>query len=66
MQDERTTQREALRALGLDATTPDHGLATTDPAGYLAALARASAVAALTDPAGLGGFSWVLRRVRAG
>ena len=35
----------------------------TDPAGYLAALAGASAVGALTAPDGLGGFAWVLRRV---
>ena len=62
--DELTTQRAALRALGLDARTPAHDLARTDPAGYLAALARASAVGALTAPDGLGGFAWVLRRVR--
>lgn len=64
--DERTTQREALAALGLAAASPDHARAHSDPAGYLAALARASAVRALTDPAGFGAFWWVLRRVRAG
>ena len=32
-------------------------------AGYLAGLAEASALGALTAPAGLGGFAWVLRRV---
>ena len=62
--DEITTQRAALRDLGLDAHTPAHDLARTDPAGYLAALAGASAVGALTAPDGLGGFAWVLRRVR--
>lgn len=62
--DEVTTQREALRALGVTASTPDAGLARTDPGGYLAALARSSAAAALTAPGGLGGFSWVVRRVR--
>ncbi len=61
--DEVTTQRAALHALGAEARTPDHGLARTDPAGYLAALAAASALVALTSPDGLGGFRWVLRRV---
>lgn len=60
--DEVTTQREALRELGVTAATPDIALARSDPRGYLAALARSSAAAALTDPSGLGGFSWVLRR----
>ncbi|MFQ6172247.1 SAM-dependent methyltransferase [Oryzobacter sp. R7] len=62
-QDERTTQREALRALGVTADTPPLDLARTDPAGYLTALASSSAAAALTDPNGLGAFHWVLRRV---
>jgi SAM-dependent MidA family methyltransferase len=61
--DELTTQREALESLGLDARTPPVDLARTDPSAYLARLARSSAAAALTDPAGLGGFHWVLRRV---
>ena len=61
--DEVTTQRTALRDLGVVARTPDVALARTDPTGYLAALARSSACAALTDPGGLGGFWWVLRRV---
>ena len=61
--DDLTTQREALHGLGLRARTPDHALARTDPAGYLAALAHASAVGALTAAEGLGGFAWVLRRV---
>ena len=62
--DELTTQRAALHALGLRAGTPPHDLARTDPADYLAALASASAVGALTAPEGLGGFWWVLRRVQ--
>ncbi len=62
-QDERTTQRDALRDLGVRAATPPVDLARTDPAGYLRALAASSAAAALTDPGGLGGFAWVLRRV---
>jgi len=61
--DDVTTQRDALRALGVHARTPDVTRAHTDPAGYLAALARSSAAAALTDPSGLGAFRWVLRRV---
>jgi SAM-dependent MidA family methyltransferase len=61
--DELTTQRAALRSLGLDAVTPPHDLARSDPAGYLSALAQASAAAALTAPEGLGGFTWVVRRV---
>ena len=61
--DSLTTQREALHELGMRATTPAHELARTDPAGYLAALAAASTVGALTAPDGLGGFAWVLRRV---
>jgi SAM-dependent MidA family methyltransferase len=61
--DELTTQRAALHALGAHARTPAHDLARTDPAGYLAALASASALGALTSPDGLGGFAWVLRRV---
>lgn len=60
--DELSTQRDALRALGVTAALPDHESARTDPAGYVAALARSSAAAALTDPNGLGAFHWVLRR----
>ena len=61
--DEVTTQRAALRALGADAGIPARDLAHSAPAAYLAALATASAVGALTAPEGLGGFRWVLRRV---
>ncbi len=47
-----TTQREALRALGL----------TGRPERFTAdALARASAQAELLDPGGLGGFGWLLQ-----
>lgn len=62
--DEVLTQREALAQLGLDATRPPHTLARTEPAAYLHALARSSTVAALRDPAGLGGFGWALTRLR--
>jgi SAM-dependent MidA family methyltransferase len=64
--DEVLTQRTAFHTLGLRAGTPPHELSRTDPAGYLAALSRSSTLAALTDPAGLGGFAWALRRVGLG
>ncbi|MFJ8581905.1 SAM-dependent methyltransferase [Micromonospora sp. NPDC093277] len=57
------SQREALRALGADGGRPPLSLASRDPAGYVRALAAASAVAELTDPAGLGGHWWLLQPV---
>ncbi|MGN9917978.1 SAM-dependent methyltransferase [Micromonospora palomenae] len=57
------SQREALRALGADGGRPPLTLAGSDPAGYLRALAAASAVAELTDPAGLGGHWWLRQPV---
>jgi SAM-dependent MidA family methyltransferase len=56
-------QREALRALGAGGARPPLALASTDPAGYVRALAAASAVAELTDPAGLGGHHWLIQPV---
>jgi SAM-dependent MidA family methyltransferase len=56
-------QREALRLLGVSGSRPPLALASTDPAGYVRALARASAAAELTDPAGLGGHFWVMHWV---
>jgi SAM-dependent MidA family methyltransferase len=53
-------QREVLRALGLSGARPDLEVATSDPQGYLRALSRATQAAELTDPAGLGSFSWVV------
>ncbi|MBM0240015.1 SAM-dependent methyltransferase, partial [Micromonospora sp. ATA32] len=44
------SQREALRALGADGRRPPLTLASTDPAGYVRALAAASAVAELDRP----------------
>ncbi|MFF5215143.1 SAM-dependent methyltransferase [Micromonospora sp. NPDC000442] len=58
-----TSQREALRALGADGGRPPLSLASSDPAGYLRALATASAAAELTDPAGLGGHWWLWQPV---
>ncbi|MGI5524336.1 SAM-dependent methyltransferase [Micromonospora sp. CA-259024] len=57
------SQREALGALGADGRRPPLSLAGTDPAGYVRALAAASAVAELTDPAGLGGHWWLRQPV---
>ncbi|GIF65111.1 hypothetical protein Ais01nite_31460 [Asanoa ishikariensis] len=57
------TQRQALRALGADGGRPPISLASTDPAGYVRALAAASAVAELTAPAGLGDHWWLFQPV---
>ena len=57
---ELLTQREALAALGIASGTPAAGLAAQDPLGWLAGAARASRIAELRDPAGLGGFHWLL------
>ncbi|MDT0446890.1 SAM-dependent methyltransferase [Streptomyces johnsoniae] len=54
-------QRAALRALGVDGRRPPLSLATEDPAAYLRALGRAGQAAELTDPAGLGGFTWLVQ-----
>lgn len=58
-----TTQRQALLALGVDGGLPPRALASADPPAYLAALSRAGAAAELTDPAGLGGFGWLVQTV---
>jgi SAM-dependent MidA family methyltransferase len=50
------TQRAALRALGVTG-------ASTDPAGYVRALAGAGEAAELTAPGGLGDFGWLLHPV---
>jgi SAM-dependent MidA family methyltransferase len=58
-----TTQRAALRALGLSGRRPPPSQADRDPAGYLTALRVAAEEAELTDPAGLGGFGWLVQAV---
>ena len=58
-----TTQRLALRALGLTGRRPPLTQADRDPAGYLTALRAAAEEAELTDPAGLGGFGWLIQAV---
>ncbi|WP_018548003.1 SAM-dependent methyltransferase [Streptomyces sp. LaPpAH-108] len=57
------TQRAALRALDVTGVRPPLALATTDPAGYVRALARAGEAAELTAPGGLGDFGWLLQPV---
>ncbi|MET9614548.1 SAM-dependent methyltransferase [Kitasatospora indigofera] len=59
-----TTQREALRALGVSGARPPLSLASSDPAAYLRALGGAGEAAELTDPAGLGAFGWLAQAVR--
>lgn len=56
-------QRTALKALGVSGARPPLALATTDPAGYVRALAAASAAGELLDPSGLGGHWWLLHTV---
>jgi SAM-dependent MidA family methyltransferase len=57
------TQRAALSALGIDGRRPPLDQARTDPAGYLTRLQQASEEGELLDPAGLGGFGWILHSV---
>ncbi len=52
-------QRDALLALGVDASLPDHALSVSDPPAYLDALAASSQAAELLDPTGLGAFWWL-------
>lgn len=57
-----TTQREALRALGLSGRRPPLSLAAQDPAAYVRALAEATEAAELTAADGLGSFLWLTTR----
>ncbi|MER7173787.1 SAM-dependent methyltransferase [Streptomyces mesophilus] len=57
------TQREALNSLGVTGGRPPLALATTDPAGYVRALASAGEAAELTARGGLGDFGWLLEPV---
>jgi SAM-dependent MidA family methyltransferase len=56
-----TTQRDALRALGVTGARPDLALATSHPRGYLRALQDAGEQAELIAPGGLGSFGWLLQ-----
>lgn len=60
---ELVTQAAALQALGVDGRRPPLSLASTDPAAYVRALARAGEAAELTDVNGLGAHRWVMRWV---
>ncbi|MGW0119123.1 SAM-dependent methyltransferase [Streptomyces sp. NPDC003327] len=60
---ELVTQREALRRLGVSGERPPLALASTDPAGYVRALASAGEAAELTARGGLGDFLWLIQRV---
>lgn len=60
------SQAAVLARVGLRAISPHIDQARTQPGTYLAQLARASALRALSDPVGLGSFAWVLRRVPRG
>jgi SAM-dependent MidA family methyltransferase len=60
---EIVSQREALKALGVDGARPPLDLARTQPAAYLRGLAAAGAAAELTDPEGLGGHWWLLHTI---
>ncbi|HEY5984869.1 MAG TPA: SAM-dependent methyltransferase, partial [Streptosporangiaceae bacterium] len=58
-----TSQREALRALGVAGRRPSPTLAVSDPERYVQALCRASEEADLIDVHGLGGFGWLIQAV---
>ncbi|MEO3972271.1 SAM-dependent methyltransferase [Streptomyces sp. CAU 1734] len=60
-----TTQREALRALGVSAGRPPLALASSDPAGYVRALSAAGEAAELLAGGGLGDFLWLRQPVAA-
>jgi SAM-dependent MidA family methyltransferase len=58
-----TTQRQALRALGVNGRRPGLAQAEADPLGYARALGQASGEAELIDPHGLGAFGWLVQAV---
>jgi SAM-dependent MidA family methyltransferase len=59
-----TTQRDALRLLGVSGARPPLAQASSDPVGYVRALAAAGEAAELTARGGLGDFGWGLQSVR--
>jgi SAM-dependent MidA family methyltransferase len=60
-----TTQRDALRALGLTGNRPHIAMAAENPAEYLKSLVRSGVEGELLEPAGLGGFHWIVQPVGA-
>ncbi|MEU5717130.1 SAM-dependent methyltransferase [Streptomyces sp. NPDC020403] len=59
-------QRAALRELGVNGERPPLSRASSDPAGYVRALASAGEAAELTARGGLGDFGWLRHRVTPG
>jgi SAM-dependent MidA family methyltransferase len=51
------TQRDALRALGVEGSRPAYD---GNPRSYLAALQATGEAAELIDPGGLGAFTWLM------
>ncbi|GAA2427038.1 SAM-dependent methyltransferase [Streptomyces mauvecolor] len=60
---ELVPQRSALARLGVSGARPPLSLASSDPAGYVRALAAAGEAAELTSRGGLGDFGWLIQRV---
>ncbi|MFD7336938.1 SAM-dependent methyltransferase [Streptomyces violascens] len=60
---ELVPQRSALARLGVSGPRPPLSLASSDPAGYVRALAGAGEAAELTSRGGLGDFGWLIQRV---
>lgn len=58
-----TTQRQALRSLGVNGRRPPPELAVSDPEGYVRELCHASEGAELVDSRGLGAFGWLVQTV---
>jgi SAM-dependent MidA family methyltransferase len=56
-----TTQRAALRRLGVHGRRPPLALAASDPQGYVRQLCRATEDGELVDAQGLGGFGWLVQ-----
>ncbi|WP_174248565.1 SAM-dependent methyltransferase [Streptomyces hundungensis] len=63
---ELVSQREALGRLGVSGGRPPLSLASSDPAAYVRALARAGEAAELTSRSGLGTFTWLLQPATPG
>jgi len=57
------SQRAALRSLGVRGDRPPLSLASSEPARYVRELSAAGEAAELTDPGGLGAFTWLLQPV---
>jgi SAM-dependent MidA family methyltransferase len=58
-----TRQRDVLHGLGMAGSRPPLERATSDPAGYVRALAAATHAAELTEVGGLGSFWWLIGSV---